>query len=699
MPELRAARWPPPANPPDETLIDTIQRLRHSPNDRMLLTKAGAALRQKGRIPEAIAFLETAFECRDGKEQDVLKSLWEAYVEAGQPWKAQGLLPDFAGNDILEADRVIRVALKFLKSQDRAGAIECLIDGCRFLSNEPRLVNMARQIHKLRPKVAFFCESGDLKFLGDIYRFTQARFETRFFSGTTPDDMAAMLDWCDVAWFEWCTNQLVLATQLPKTCRIICRLHRYEAFRDWPKQVVWENVDVLITVGNRFVLDHIKKKVPGLEEQTELMTNFNGVNLDRFAFKNRERGKNIACLGYIHLRKNPMFLLQCFHELHRIDPNYRLFFGGPFEDDGVLEQYLNYMIKELKLDGSVSFDGYQEDVPAWLEDKHFLVSAAIGEGHPVNVIEGMACGVKPIIHTWPGARDLFPQELLFRTPEEFCRRIHDDPYQPMEYRQHVKSHYSLAGQLGQLNDLLIRFEGSLNSTSETAGGVTSNSGENRTYERVRTQEESLDGVKYYDRRWDGSGVGENTFERARRQKVIEAVQGLKRDDLRIVNLGCGRGIIEPHLCKFGRVVGVDFSRTGIRLAQQACPKGTFICSDFFHVVLPPRAYDVVVSVEVIEHLEDDSQARYLDLAYELLAPGGMLVLTTPNRPQMAKLNEAHIAETGRPWSDQPIENWCRAEEIHDRVTLAGFRVQTVETFLSRKELEGLHLYVVAGKPD
>jgi 2-polyprenyl-3-methyl-5-hydroxy-6-metoxy-1,4-benzoquinol methylase len=394
-----------------------------------------------------------------------------------------------------------------------------------------------------------------------------------------------------------------------------------------------------------------------------------------------------------------MFLLQCFHELHQIDPGYRLFFGGPFEDDGVLEQYLTYMINELNLDGSVSFDGYQDDVPAWLEDKHFLVSAAIGEGHPVNVIEGMACGVKPVIHTWPGARDLFPQELLFRTPEEFCRRIHDDPYEPIEYRRYVKSEYSLAGQLGQLNDLLMRFEASLDSRRKTAGVDTSASCGDRAYGTAESREECVDDVKYYDKRWDDTGATENTFERTRREKVIEAVQGLKRTDLRIVNLGCGRGIIEPHLCEFGRVVGVDFSRTGIRLAQRASPKGTFICSDFFHVALPPRAYDVVVSVEVIEHLEDDDQARYLDLAYDLLAPGGMLVLTTPNRPQMAKLNEVHLAKTGRAWSDQPIENWRSTDEIRDRVVHAGFRVRTVETFLSWEELGELHLYVVAEKPD
>jgi glycosyltransferase involved in cell wall biosynthesis len=189
--------------------------------------------------------------------------------------------------------------------------------------------------------------------------------------------------------------------------------------------------------------------------------------MGRFAFRSRPRGKNLACVGYVNMHKNPMLLLQCFKKLRDADPEFRLFFAGNFQDDGVLEAYLRNMVGELCLESAVSFEGWQSDTPAWLEDKHYLVTASLVEGHPVGVLEGMARGLKPVVHAFPGCRDFFPDAYLWRTVDEFCTRILSDPYQPEEYRDFVAARYSLKTQLDTINSLLLEFEKSPVSKPDT----------------------------------------------------------------------------------------------------------------------------------------------------------------------------------------------------------------------------------------
>ena len=172
-------------------------------------------------------------------------------------------------------------------------------------------------IRNKRPKIAFFCGlAGDVKFLTDIYTFVEQRFPVKFFEGRDVNQMHELMKWSDISWFEWCTDLAVEASKLPKVCKTIVRLHRFEAYCDWPAKMRWENIDTLITVGNSFVKDALLRQVPALEARTRVVTIPNGVNLQKFKFVERPRGKNLACIGYLNARKNPMFLLQCMQKLH-----------------------------------------------------------------------------------------------------------------------------------------------------------------------------------------------------------------------------------------------------------------------------------------------------------------------------------------------------------------------------------------------
>lgn len=161
-------------------------------------------------------------------------------------------------------------------------------------------------------------------------------------------------------------------------------------------------------------------------------------------------------------------------KLHYIDAEYRLFFGG-ISQNRALEQYLNYMVDALDLRDVVFFDGWQEDVRSWLEDKDYIVSTSIIESQGMGLLEAMACGLKPVIHNFPGAEEIFPSEFLFNISEEFCEQILSDTYEPKRYRRFVEEKYPLKKQLTKINNIFTQFEVEIDS-QQSESALCNNSG-------------------------------------------------------------------------------------------------------------------------------------------------------------------------------------------------------------------------------
>ena len=128
----------------------------------------------------------------------------------------------------------------------------------------------------------------------------------------------------------------------------------------------------------------------------------------------------------------------------------------------------------------------------------------------------------------------------------------------------------------------------------------------------------------------------------------------------VLDLGCGQGgLINCLAERFKFVVGMDISRVGIKKAwsnshkKQKC---NFIVADIEHLPFKPNCFDVVVMVEVLEHLSSQAQALQ-SITTILKLSSGHFVLTTPNRlyhdfsELIYKLVSKNFEET-----DQIIEN-------------------------------------------
>ena len=137
------------------------------------------------------------------------------------------------------------------------------------------------------------------------------------------------------------------------------------------------------------------------------------------------------------MEANPAFLVQCMQKLHYIDPGYRLSFAGTFESP-ILEQYIRHMVRTLNLTDVITFEPSCGDLNHWLSDKHFIVASGIGESQVEALLAGMACGLKPVVHNFPGADKLFPPQYLFNIAEQFCEQVLARDYEPEQYRRFVE---------------------------------------------------------------------------------------------------------------------------------------------------------------------------------------------------------------------------------------------------------------------
>jgi 2-polyprenyl-6-hydroxyphenyl methylase/3-demethylubiquinone-9 3-methyltransferase len=109
----------------------------------------------------------------------------------------------------------------------------------------------------------------------------------------------------------------------------------------------------------------------------------------------------------------------------------------------------------------------------------------------------------------------------------------------------------------------------------------------------------------------------------------------------LVDLGCGAGLLAPHLAGRGyRHVGVDLGRPAL---GHAARHGVLaVQADVARLPLAAGCADVVVAGEVLEHVPD--LRGTLAQACRLLRPGGLLVIDTIADTRLARVIAITIAE-------------------------------------------------------
>ena len=122
---------------------------------------------------------------------------------------------------------------------------------------------------------------------------------------------------------------------------------------------------------------------------------------------------------------------------------------------------------------------------------------------------------------------------------------------------------------------------------------------------------------------------------------------------RVLDVACGEGYGTALLARHAaQVTGVDLSTQAIdhaRAAYATLANARFIAASCTAIPVEAASFDVVVSFETLEHI--DLQAAFLDEVARVLAPGGVLVLSCPNKLEYSDkrgfANEFHVRELYR----------------------------------------------------
>ncbi|UZT06959.1 FkbM family methyltransferase [Clostridium sp. LQ25] len=308
------------------------------------------------------------------------------------------------------------------------------------------------KIIKNKKKLVFFVKQGMDSFLDDIILELSEEYETKKMIVTQYDQIDDGMKWADICWFEWCDELIAYGSkQLMATNKVIlCRLHSYEAFTEYIHKVNWEVVNKLIFVS-KYIRDNVIKKLKLPRDKVCIIPN--GVQLQKYTYKDRKKDKNIAYVGYINYKKGPMLLLHGFKAIYDYDNSYKLYIAGKFQDErDVL--YFDQMIKELGLQNNVFYQGWQDNLDIWLENKNYILCTSILESQNMSVMQAMAKGIKPLIHNFVGAKNVYKEKYIWSSINELVGAVQSEEYNSQDYRVFIQENYSFNKQIELIEVLL-----------------------------------------------------------------------------------------------------------------------------------------------------------------------------------------------------------------------------------------------------
>lgn len=417
--------------------------LRHRPQDGQALNDAATILYCLGRGQEAIACYEKACQFSEGDQlAQVYWNLCEAYLQEGAVGRAIGLFDGMASMGLLNADMLNRAANLLLEQDALGPAMELLQRSLQMQPEQEVLRPMVEIIRSRRAKTTIVAQrpTGITQLLADALRdqlpLTVFQNETAF--------SAEVLTGTDIALFIGCGPALAAASDRPSAANYVVILEAQDIVNPQIRGVNWRAVQMVVLCGGSDLETLFIEEVGPLPNTLHVLTAEPILNPERVVFVPRKKGKRIAAIGPWDARRNPMFAVMCFQKLNFLDPDTRLHLAGEFTDPAT-ERYVQSMLDRLGLATVVFLDGPVKDVKKWLKDKHYILSAAIDGAGMEDVWMAMACGLRPVVHTFPGADQRLPADCLFTLAEEFCTRILNDPYDAAAYRAIAEQQFEQKG--------------------------------------------------------------------------------------------------------------------------------------------------------------------------------------------------------------------------------------------------------------
>lgn len=127
---------------------------------------------------------------------------------------------------------------------------------------------------------------------------------------------------------------------------------------------------------------------------------------------------------------------------------------------------------------------------------------------------------------------------------------------------------------------------------------------------------------------------------------------------KILDVGCGMGLMLESLQEYGEVYGVDASYDAVEYCQNKWGKNIIQGTLPGNISFEKGSFDVVVALDVLEHIDDDKAA--LHECYELLNKDGVMLITVPALNCLWGYNDVAVQHKRR-YNKQDLISKCKQE--------------------------------------
>lgn len=163
--------------------------------------------------------------------------------------------------------------------------------------------------------------------------------------------------------------------------------------------------------------------------------------------------------------------------------------------------------------------------------------------------------------------------------------------------------------------------------------------------------------------------------------IQSVIQGNFEQPVRILDIGCGAGLLTNYLATFGHAVtGVDLSQSSLAVAREKdlTKNVAYRCANGYELPFEVEEFDVVCSMDVLEHVENPE--KIICEASRVLKPGGLFFFHTFNRTFLSWL----LVIKGVEWcvrntpKDMHLQEWfITPEELSGFCEQEGLAVEKI----------------------
>lgn len=165
-------------------------------------------------------------------------------------------------------------------------------------------------------------------------------------------------------------------------------------------------------------------------------------------------------------------------------------------------------------------------------------------------------------------------------------------------------------------------------------------------------------------------------------RIKEVIQTIKIMRGRLLDVGFGWGFVEKGLLKLKKdtlsFYGIDISKIAITEAKKTLP-GKFIKSSIFKIPFPSDYFDIVVSLEVLEHVLPFKTFRALNELWRVLKRGSFLIISVPLNEGLEAMYKLGLNPNGHVRVYTP-------ELIKAELKIAGFKILREKYFYAFNNL-------------